>query len=226
MTKLHIFDMDGTLLAGSACLELSRRAGHIDAVEEMEERWGRGQLGHVEFYELLLPLWAELGEDDIEEVFAETAWLEGIEEVWRDIDARGERSIVITMSPWFFAEKLRGLGLHEAYGADVLAGGEVVPERVLTPEMKVYIATEVLERLGLGSADTVAYGDSSSDLPLFEILDNTVSVNGSETLAEHAAVAYRGNDLREAYALGRALLEPGVARVPSVGGRASCGREG
>jgi HAD superfamily phosphoserine phosphatase-like hydrolase len=207
MTKLHIFDMDGTLLAGSACLELSRRAGHIDAVEEMEERWGRGELGHVEFYELLLPLWAELGEEDIEEVFAGSAWLEGIEEVWRDIEARGERSVVITMSPQFFAEKLLGLGLHEAFGAEVLAGGEVVPERVLTPEMKVYIATEVLERLGLGSEDTVAYGDSSSDVPLFEILDNTVSVNGSESLAEHAALAYRGNDLREAYRLGRLLLD-------------------
>lgn len=210
MTKLHIFDMDGTLLAGSACLDLSRRAGHIEAVEEMEDRWGRGELGHVEFYELLLPLWAELGEDDIEEVFGGAAWLDGIEDVWRDIDARGERSVVITMSPQFFADKLLALGLHEAYGADVLAGGEVVPERVLTPEMKVYLATEVLERLGLGTDDTVAYGDSSSDLPLFEILDRTVSVNGSGSLAEHAAVAYRGNDLREAYALGRQLLDQGA----------------
>jgi phosphoserine phosphatase len=207
MAKLHIFDMDGTLLAGSACLELSRRAGYIDDVEEMEERWGRGELGHVEFYELLLPLWEDLGEQDIEEVFAGVPWLGGIEEVWRDIDARGERSIVITLSPQFFADKLLGLGLHEAYGAEVLAGGEVVPAQVLTPESKVYIATEVLERLGLGSDDTVAYGDSSSDVPLFEILDNTVAVNGSATLAEQAAVVYRGNDLREAYALGRGLIE-------------------
>jgi HAD superfamily phosphoserine phosphatase-like hydrolase len=199
--------MDGTLLAGSACLELSRRAGHIDAVEEMEERWGRGELGHVEFYELLLPLWAELGEEDIGEVFRGIAWLDGIEDVWRDIDARGERSAVITMSPQFFAEKLLDLGLHEAHGAEVLAGGEVVPDRVLTPEMKVYIATEVLERLGLGSDDTVAYGDSASDLPLFEVLDHTVSVNGSGALAEHAAASYRGNDLRDAYAIGRGLLE-------------------
>jgi HAD superfamily phosphoserine phosphatase-like hydrolase len=208
MAKLHIFDMDGTLLAGSACLELSRHAGFIDDVEEMEERWGRGEIGHVEFYELLLPLWSELDEEDIEEVFGRVPWLDGIEEVWRDIEARGERSIVITLSPQFFADKLLRLGLHEAYGAEVLAGGVTVPERVLTPESKVYIATEVLERLGLGSDDTVAYGDSSSDVPLFEILDNTVSVNGSESLAEHAAVTYRGTDLREAYALGRALLEP------------------
>jgi HAD superfamily phosphoserine phosphatase-like hydrolase len=210
MSKLHIFDMDGTLLAGSACLELSRHAGFIEEVEEMEERWGRGELGHVEFYELLLPLWAELEEEDIEKVFAGVPWLDGIEEVWRDIDARGERSVVITLSPQFFADKLRRLGLHEAYGAEVLAGGEAIPERVLTPESKVHIATEVLERLGLGSDDTVAYGDSSSDVPLFEILDNTVAVNASESLAESAAVTYRGTDLREAYALGRRLLEPEI----------------
>jgi hypothetical protein len=37
-------------------------------------------------------------------------------------------------------------------------------------------------------------------------------VNGSESLADQAALAYRGNDLREAYALGRGLLEPQAAR--------------
>ena len=207
MSKLHIFDMDGTLLAGSACLELSRRAGFIDDVEAMEERWGRGEIGHVEFYELLLPLWEGIEDADVETVFAGVAWLDGIEEVWRDIDARGERSAVITLSPQFFADKLLDLGLHEAYGAGVRSGEAPLPERVLTPESKVYIATEVLERLGLGNEDTVAYGDSASDVPLFEILDNTVAVNGSESLARQAAVAYYGNDLREAYALGRGLIE-------------------
>jgi phosphoserine phosphatase len=206
MSKLHIFDMDGTLLAGSACLELSRHAGHIDDVNEMEGRWGRGEIGHVEFYELLLPLWKGIEDADVEEVFAGIAWLDGIEAVWRDIDARGERSVVITLSPQFFADKLLDLGLHEAYGAEVLSGEPLVPEQVLTPESKVYIAVEVLERLGLGAEDTVAYGDSSSDLPLFELLENTVSVNGSESLADQAAVTYEGNDLREAYALGRQLL--------------------
>jgi HAD superfamily phosphoserine phosphatase-like hydrolase len=213
MSKLHIFDMDGTLLAGSACLELSRHAGHLDDVNEMEGRWGRGEIGHVEFYELLLPLWEGIEDADVEEVFGAIAWLDGIEEVWRDIDARGERSAVITLSPQFFADKLLRLGLHEAYGAEVLSGEVLVPERVLTPESKVYIAVEVLERLGLGAEDTVAYGDSSSDLPLFELLENTVAVNGSASLTDHAAVSYEGNDLREAYALGRRLLE---GKVPSA----------
>ena len=83
---------------------------------------------------------------------------------------------MITLSPQFFADKLLGLGLHEAYGARGPGRRRGRPrERMLTPESKVYIAPEVLERLGLGSDDTVAYGDSSSDVPLFEMPSTTRS---------------------------------------------------
>jgi phosphoserine phosphatase len=210
MSKLHIFDMDGTLLSGSACLELSRHMGQLEAVEAMEARWSRGQIGHVEFYDLLLPLWSGLEPSDVEEVFAGISWIDGIEEVWRDIDRREERSAVISLSPQFFAEHLTRWGLHSVHGAEVFAGETAKPERVLTPESKVYIASELLERYGLGDEDCVAYGDSSSDVPLFEMLSNTVSVNGTESLRDVAAVAYEGFDLREAYELGRSLLEAGA----------------
>ncbi|MFN8218010.1 MAG: HAD-IB family phosphatase [Solirubrobacterales bacterium] len=212
MGKLHIFDMDGTLLSGSACLELSRFLGKIEAVEEMEERWGRGELGHVEFYEHLLPLWEGLEEVHTEEVFEGIEWLEGIEEVWQDIAARGERSAVITLSPQFFGDLLTPWGVHHVFGAEVFAGAPPDPELVLTPESKVYIAVELLERYGLGDADCVAYGDSSSDIPLFEFLTNTVAVNASPRLVEVAAASYAGNDLRQAYALGRSLLSPASSR--------------
>lgn len=210
MSKLHIFDMDGTLLSGSACLDLSRHMGQLEAVEAIEERWSRGEVGHVEFYDLCLPLWSGLEPSDVEEVFAGIAWIEGIEEVWRDIDRRGERSAVISLSPQFFTDHLTRWGLHSAHGAEVFAGEPLTPERVLTPESKPYIATELLERYGLGDEDCVAYGDSSSDVPLFEMLSNTVSVNGTESLREVAAVAYEGTDLRDAYALGRSLLGAGA----------------
>ena len=42
MSKLHIFDMDGTLLTGSACLDISRHLGQIAAVDEIEARWTVG----------------------------------------------------------------------------------------------------------------------------------------------------------------------------------------
>ena len=46
-----------------------------------------------------------------------------------------------------------------------------------------------------------------SDEPLFAHLPNTVAVNADPTVEALARVAYRGEDLREAYAHGRDLLD-------------------
>jgi len=206
MSKLHIFDMDGTLLRGSACLELSRHMGKLDAVSEIEERWSVGGVGHVEFYELCLPLWKGMSEADIDEVFAVTRWLDGVAAVWADIARRDEHSAVITLSPQFFADRLLSWGLGSAHGAVVHAGAVPDPELVMTPASKLGVAKELIQRYGLDEDDCVAYGDSSSDIPLFTLLRHTVAVNGTKSLREVAAISYDGSDLRGAYAAGRALL--------------------
>ena len=206
MSKLHIFDMDGTLLRGSACLDISRHVGELEAVNDIEERWSRGEVGHVAFYELCLPLWAGLTDADVELVFERSEWIGGIAEVWADIAARGEYSAVITLSPQFFAERLLRWSLGTAHGAGVEAGVPPVPDRVLTPESKVGVAEQLMAGYGLGPEDCVAYGDSASDIPLFERLPHTVAINGSAAVREVAAVAYDGWDLRGAYAAGRALI--------------------
>jgi phosphoserine phosphatase len=206
MTKLHIFDMDGTLLRGSACLELSRHMGQIDAVDAIEARWAVGDVGHVEFYELCLPLWTGLTDTDVDAVFDATDWLGGVREVWHDIALRGEHSAVITLSPQFFADRLLRWGVGSVHGAAVFAGVDPDPGLVLTPESKPGVAAMLMERYGVAEEDCVAYGDSSSDVPLFRRLPNTVAVNASESLREVAAVGYDGPDLRGAYRAGRRLL--------------------
>ena len=207
MTKLHVFDMDGTLLRGSACLDISRHVGALDAVNKIEERWGRGQVGHVEFYELCIPLWSGLSEADIDDVFLATDWLDGIDEVWKDIAARGEHSAVISLSPQFFVDRLVARGVHTVHGAGVRADQQIDAAAVLTPAHKPRIVADLLTQYGLTVDDCVAYGDSASDLPLFEQLANTVAVNGSPAIVSVARAHYEGGDLREAYALGRAMID-------------------
>ena len=207
MSKLHVFDMDGTLLRGSACLEVSRHLGHLDQVQVVEDAWGRGEVDHVEFYEVLLELWKGLTDADIDEVFAGSPWLEGIQEVWSDIAARGEHSAVISLSPQFFVDRLVAWGLHSAHGAGVHPDVPLEVASVLGPEGKVRIVGELLDRYELQEAECVAYGDSSSDVPLFEHLPHTVAVNGTDAVRAVAAVQYEGSDLRGAYALARALLD-------------------
>ena len=206
MGQLHIFDMDGTLLAGSACLEISRHVGQIDAVNAIEERWSRGEVGHLEFYELCLPLWGELSDGDIATVFRATRWMNGVEAVFRDIAGRGDISAVISLSPQFFVERLIDWGLGSAHGAEVYGGQTPDASRVTTPEGKITIARALMDRHGVSPAQTVAYGDSASDIPLFGELPHTVAVNGSARIRATASVCYDGDDLRGAYALGLALL--------------------
>jgi phosphoserine phosphatase len=206
MSKLHIFDMDGTLLRGSACLELSRQLGILEAVNDIEERWLRGEVSHFGFWEECLPLWKGLDDADIDETFAATSWLDGIEAVWADIARRGEHSAVITQSPQFFADRLLAWGVGTVRGAGVLAGVAPDAGQVITPESKVPIARELMEHHGMTKDNCVAYGDSSSDIPLFKFLPHTVAVNGTPSLREVAEAIYDGNDLRDAYAIGRSLL--------------------
>jgi len=207
VTKLHVFDMDGTLLQGSACLEVSRHMGQLDAISVIEEAWGRGEVGHVEFYELCLPLWEGLTARDIEEVFELTPWLDGVRSVLTDIAYRGEHSAVVSLSPQFFVDRLLLWGATTAHGAVVMPGTTLEPGLVLTPESKPTLVRTLMAQHGVAVEECVAYGDSSSDVPLFKMLPNTVSVNGTEALRALAAVRYEGGDLREAYALGRSLLD-------------------
>lgn len=207
MTKLHLFDMDGTLLTGSACLEISRHLGHLAAVDDIEERWARGEVGHVEFYDILVALWDGLEASDIDAVFRATPWLDGVKEVFADIAARGEHSAVISLSPQFFVDRLLDWDVSTVHGAGVEPGRAVDPSVVLTPESKVTILEQLLEAHGVTEDECVAYGDSSSDIPLFQRLPNTVAVNAAPSLQQIAARHYQGTNLWDAYQLGRELLD-------------------
>ncbi len=206
MGKLHVFDMDGTLLDGSACVHISEHLGVLDRVNIIEEAWGRGEVGHVEFYELCLPLWTGLTDSDIEAVFERAPWIDNIPRVFQDIAGRGEHSAVITLSPQFFVERLQRWGVTTAHGAVVFGGLPPDPAQVLTPASKVDITTRLAARYGLAMTDCICYGDSASDIPLFETLHNSVSINASARIVELTAAHYIGRDLWEAYMLGRALF--------------------
>jgi phosphoserine phosphatase len=207
---LHVFDMDGTLLKGTtASLQIARHLGCTEELTGLEARFAAGEIGTRGFAVTQYRLWRSLTRPAVAEVFGACPWLDGIAEVCADIRERGERSVVITMSPDFFARHLLELGFDEVMASRFPA----LPFRepldlggILTPGDKVRIVAELRGRHGLAASRCVAYGDSMSDAPLFRALAKTVAVNADHHLDGLAAVSYRGNDLGGAYALGRALL--------------------
>jgi phosphoserine phosphatase len=211
MTRLHVFDMDGTLLRGVATVELCRHLGSFEVANAVEEAWLRGEVSDTAYWERVLPLWAGVSEEGIDQAFEAAPWIDGVAEVFADIAARGEHSVVISQSPLFFVRRLQRWGAGAAYGAGVEPGGRPTEDMFLTIEDKVDITDALLDDLGLTASECVAYGDSTSDGLLFEWLSNTVAVNAIPSLRCRAAAVYDGPDLREAYTAGRALLDVAAA---------------
>jgi phosphoserine phosphatase len=207
MTRLHVFDMDGTLLRGAASVELSRYLGTYEAANLVEEAWLRGEISDVAFWERVLPLWAGITEEEIDEAFEAAPWIDGVAEVFADIAARGEHSAVISQSPLFFVRRLTRWGAGSVHGAGVEPGGRSGEDLLLTVQHKVDITAALLTELGLTPHDCVAYGDSTSDVLLFEWLPHSVAVNAKSVVREIATAVYDGPDLHGAYAAGRAVLD-------------------
>ena len=106
--------MDGTLLKGTtASVQIARYLGCAEELAVLEARFAAGELGTRGFAAAIHGLWRSLTRLAVAEVFGACPWLDGIPEVCADIRERGERSVVITMSPDFFARHLLELGFDE-----------------------------------------------------------------------------------------------------------------
>ncbi|MCX4526819.1 MULTISPECIES: HAD family phosphatase [unclassified Streptomyces] len=205
MTLLHLFDLDGTLMYGSAApVEISRQLGVSTEIGELERAFAARELTPQEFSIAAHALWAELTPAHVRAAFEGAPWLSGIREVWREIHARGDYCAVISLSPSFFVELLLEWGAHAAHGSvypTVPFTGPLDVAGILTPEGKVDVADRLCARFGVTRADCVAYGDSLTDSVLFEAVPKSVAVNARPYLAERATYVYEGRDLREAYQL-------------------------
>lgn len=206
---LHVFDMDGTLLHGTtAGMQIAGRLGCLPELLDLEDDFATGKIDTKAFSTAIAVLWQGITAELVLEVFQASPWIAGLPEVLADVRDRGERSLVITMSPDFFAERLLDLGVDEVAASrfpPLPLAAIPDPADILTPADKVTIVESTLARHGLSEAQCVAYGDSGSDIPLFRRLARTVAVNAGAELAELAAINYTGPDLREAYRLGRSL---------------------
>jgi phosphoserine phosphatase len=205
--RLHLFDLDGTLIRGSAAaVEISRQLGLDREIAELERGFMARRLAADEFAVLARELWAELTTVQVSAAFEGAPWLSGIREVWADIRQQGDFCAVISLSPDFFVSRLLGWGAHAAHGSrwPVPPFTEPVDRAgILNPVAKVNIANRLCAELGVGLDRCVAYGDSMSDAEIFAAVPSAVAVNADHHLSGLATHVYSGGDLREAYELVR-----------------------
>ena len=205
MARLHLFDLDGTLLHGStAPLEISRQLGLEAETMALEKAISAGLIGPPEYATRVHALWTELTEVHVTAAFDGAPWMSGIEDVWREIRENGDYCAVVSLSPSFFVERLMSWGAHAAHGSRFPAvpfAEPVDPAGVLSAAAKVQIADRLCEEFGVSRSDCVAYGDSLSDKDLFRAVPVSVAVNADRYLCGLATYSYVGRDLWEAYQL-------------------------
>ncbi|MEU6301549.1 HAD family hydrolase [Streptomyces chartreusis] len=207
MARLHLFDLDGTLLRGtSAPVEISRQLGLELETVALDREVSAGLIGPPEYAQRVHALWADLTEVHVAAAFEGAPWMTRIREVWAEIRGQGDYCAVISLSPSFFVERLTVWGAHAAYGSRFPAvpfTEPVDPAGVLSAEAKVRIADLLCAEFGVTRAECVAYGDSGSDKALFGAVPVSVAVNADHHLADLATHTYMGMDLWEAYELVR-----------------------
>ncbi|MFC8517572.1 HAD family hydrolase [Streptomyces sp. NPDC057257] len=207
MARLHLFDLDGTLLRGTTSpVEISRQLGLEAEAVALDEAISAGLIGPPEYAAEVYALWAHLTEAHVTAAFEGAPWLERIREVWAEIREQGEYCAVVSLSPSFFVERLIGWGAHAAFGSRFPAvpfSEPVDPAGVLSAAAKVEIADRLCAEFGVTRADCIAYGDSLSDRDLFGAVPVSVAVNADRHLAGLATHSYMGGDLWDAYELVR-----------------------
>ncbi|MER5474117.1 haloacid dehalogenase-like hydrolase [Streptomyces sp. NPDC002935] len=205
MARLHLFDLDGTLLHGStAPLEISRQLGLETETMALEKAISAGVIGPPEYATGVHALWTELTDAHVTAAFEGAPWMSGIEDVWREIRGNGDYCAVVSLSPSFFVERLMAWGAHAAHGSRFPAvpfAEPVDPAGVLNAAAKVQIADRLCEEFGVSRTDCVAYGDSLSDKDLFRAVPVSVAVNADRHLRDLATHSYVGQDLWAAYQL-------------------------
>jgi len=207
MTRLHLFDLDGTLLYGTTSpVEISRQLGLEEEAVALDRAISAGLIGPPEYAERVHALWSDLTQEHVTAAFDGAPWLSRIREVWAEIRQQGEFCAVVSLSPSFFVERLLDWGAHAAHGSRFPAipfAEPVDPSGVLSAAAKVRIADRLCEEFGVTRAECVAYGDSLSDMDLFGVVPVSVAVNADRHLSGLATHTYAGEDLWDAYELVR-----------------------
>ena len=202
--RLFVFDMDGTLLPKtSACLEIARATDTLPTLVDLERQFMEERIDTKQFARELHLLWSLLDEGLVLTAFNQTPKLHNIQSVMELIAEHGGTSCMITMSPAYYAEHFYRFGLDIIMASQfpTTTDGQVDPDKILSPADKPDLLERLCRTRGLNPIDTVAFGDSGSDIPLFTRLRYTIAVNASPGLRTMAAAAYDGDDLLEAFDL-------------------------
>jgi len=207
--RLFAFDMDGTLLPKTTgLLELAEALGTQDELRELEARFSEGKLDTVSFTREVSALWGPISSQTAQIAFEKAPKLEGITEMLCEIREVGGVSCIITMSQDIFANHFKDFGFDHVISTPYPPHNDNNFSKVLKPSDKPVVLRKLASKYAFDFAETVAFGDSLSDVELFSHLRHSIAVNADQYLIKHAAFSYTGRSILEAFQNSKILWSP------------------
>lgn len=185
MLKLAVFDLDGTLKAErDPYLYLHRRLGTLEAAEAFTAKGLSGEIPYEEWLRLDTGLWTGQPRSRLMAHLRENPYLPGARETVASLRAAGVIVAIISSGLLLHAQMVAdelGIGpvlgneiSFDGEGSQALVNGHVTAHVPYGGKQRVLASLQA--ELGVTTAETLAAGDTRSDLGLFSLAAVAVAV--------------------------------------------------
>jgi phosphoserine phosphatase len=196
MLKLAVFDLDGTLKqATDPYIYLHHHLGTLEEASRFTAQGMAGEIAYEEWLRLDVGLWVGTPKATLERLLHENPYVPGARETVAALKTRGVRVAIISSGLLLHAEMVAAeMDIGPIFSCEIFfdddGTGPVVNGRVrahLTMHEKGQVMERLQAQLGVSPAESLAVGDGSSDIPLFERAAVGVAVNPSRPEVAAAA---------------------------------------
>lgn len=198
--KLIAFDLDGTLFKDrTASLEIGRRLGHLDFIDDLVARYSRFEISTTEVAERSATRYRGLDVSEIERMALEIPLIGGFQETKGALREHDIHILLVTVG-WSFSARalVREHGLDGYAGAGLEEDGASFTGNVaqhFEETHKPEFVSNYARKNGFGISDCAAVGDSRSDIPLFKEVGLAIALNASVQARAAAHISVETDNL-------------------------------
>jgi phosphoserine phosphatase len=202
--KMVVFDLDGTLTRERSIWEfIHKELGKwYGFAEDYQKQFLAGRISYERFCELDAQVWQGMSVEQIGQIAQRVPFHAGADELIRHIKGRGLKLALVSsglsiLSSW----------VHQKYGFDYSVSNDLLHDQgVLTGKVKIQVyfdrkaewVSRILKTFRIRAEETIAIGDSTGDLEMFQLARFSVAFNAScQSLEQMADICINSQNLAD-----------------------------